>query len=1023
MAVTIIFVLLVTALFFVSYFIILRNIDSTILKRQKNQQLFIQHQLKNEMNLFSVRYTEWLSSTEGKSLMEKVTLQNMDHYQFSTMMVFDHENEIQAIRFYDLDLKETEDVPVTVHTEILGKGGVVENYRKYGNHTGLVVLDQVALMVHIEDYVFDPEDISKNGVIIVGRYLNTALLSRLTSGPDIFLEIKSAFSDLPEEYKTAYTVLMDKEQYVDTSVKGRFVNFFLYPDINDKDSLVFRAESPNFLSSEKYNSMIQLLISFSLVGFLFILISHFVFNQLLFTRIHQLLQSIIGIRHGNVARRMTISGQDEFTNVVFEVNRILDSFEYEVKKAKNLGDARYQTLFEQMRDIYYKLDSKGYIRDINPAGVSFFGYSDKKEMLRMSLPLTHYVIPMDRDIQVEALKETKDVVTYEMEIRKKNGVQIFVEVKGRGLFDGQGRFNGEEANLRDISDRKQREKRIQLLASVFDNSLEGVVITNTDGVIVEVNKSFNSISGYGQSEALGRDLGIIINPKPDNITLGEILGSLQYKGFWSGEVWSVKKSGEDYSIWLSVTVVKSAENNITHYIAVFHDITARKLGEMKLKYQAYHDSLTQLPNRKLFLDRLEVACVHARRHGHMVGILFLDMDNFKQVNDTLGHHVGDLYLQEITNRLKKCCRDEDTIARMGGDEFTVLLPDINEDSGAIEAANRIIDSLSQRLVLKDVEFYPSASIGITMFPNDGDDIDTLVKNADMAMYYAKEHSKGSFALFSSQMNKDILKRVSMERNMRNAIDKEEFSIYYQPIIDLEKGEVSELEALIRWRQDTGEVLSPDQFISLAEHSDLIFPLGEWVLKTTCEQGKRWHDMGYTNLGVAVNLTAKQFQDPNLVNIVNSILDETGFSAEHLILEITEETLVKDIDSTILSMDALKSIGIQISLDDFGTGYSSLSYLDRFPLDNLKIDKSFIFGLPEREESVALVQTILTLGKSLGLSTIAEGVEKPDQLEFLRESHCDHIQGYFFSKPLPVEEMTNFLVFSELSKQQSSIFAP
>jgi len=433
----------------------------------------------------------------------------------------------------------------------------------------------------------------------------------------------------------------------------------------------------------------------------------------------------------------------------------------------------------------------------------------------------------------------------------------------------------------------------------------------------------------------------------------------------------------------------------------------------KIQYQAYHDPLTGLPNRVLLHDRLKVALTQAEYKHQMVAVLLIDLDRFKNINETLGHRMGDLLLQNVAERVTECAREGDTVSRLGGDEFIMILSDIAQVQEVITVANKIVDVLSNEpFDLDGEELYITPSIGISVYPNDGDDAETLVKNADMAMYRAKEHGRNNYQLHTPAMNAAATERLALENNLRRALDKDEFAVHYQPKIDLNSGRMTGMEALIRWNHSEWGLVPPFKFIPVAEETGLIVPIGDWVLRTACEQNKRWQEQGFPPMRVAVNLSGHQF-DTMLVGKVRRVLMETGLEPEWLELEITESMLMKNTDLVVGIIQDLKDMGIHISIDDFGTGYSSLSYLERFPIDTLKIDQSFVRFIENPETDAVLARAIISLAHSLNLKVIAEGVETETQLEFLREENCDACQGYYFSKPVPAEEFETLMVEGSL----------
>jgi len=563
---------------------------------------------------------------------------------------------------------------------------------------------------------------------------------------------------------------------------------------------------------------------------------------------------------------------------------------------------------------------------------------------------------------------------------------------------------------KEIEDRKEYEKQMILAASVFENTIEGIVITDSEGIIQRVNKAFTTITGFNPEEVIGKNPRILKSDRHAPAFYEEMWASLITRGMWEGEIWNRRKSGETYPERLLINVITGSEGKTIHYVALFHDITDIKHSEEQLLYQANYDALTGLPNHQLFNDRLKMALTHAHRNELPLGVLFIDLDDFKNVNDSQGHYFGDLLLKQVAERLTTCCREEDTVARLGGDEFLLLAQFIRkEEPAATRLAERIAESFKKPFTLEDKQIYVNASIGITIYPNDGNDIETLVKNADVAMYRAKCQGKNQFRLFTDVMHREVMRRIALGNDLRGGLEREEFMVYYQPKVTIQTGVVSGMEALVRWNRLKKEMVPPGEFISLAEDNGVIFPLGEWVLSTACRQAGEFGVACHRDPCVAVNLSVKQFCQENLVAMIRETLNKTGLSPNLLTIEITENIVISDIEATIKTLKLLKELGIHVSIDDFGTGYSSLSYLKKMPLSELKIDKSFVDDTPDDADACAIVKTILSLAKSLNLKTVAEGVETKRQLAFLRSEGCDEMQGYLFSKPLPATEMATLLI--------------
>ena len=551
-------------------------------------------------------------------------------------------------------------------------------------------------------------------------------------------------------------------------------------------------------------------------------------------------------------------------------------------------------------------------------------------------------------------------------------------------------------------------ENLTLFANVFEHSGEAIVITDADNNIVSVNRAFTDISGYTPEEVIGKNPRIISSGMHDVFFYQRMWQKIIGEGGWKGEIYNRRKSGDIYPEWMSISTIKDSHGEIINHICIFTDISTRKESEKHIQFLAHYDPLTKLPNRRLFEDRLSQTLAHAKRHGNNAGLLFIDLDRFKNINDSLGHMAGDALLQAVSGRLEKCVRGSDTVARLGGDEFVVILGAITEPGDSAHVCHKIMEAMSEPFVLNGYKVNVSPSIGISIYPNDGVDSETLIKNADAAMYHAKASGRNNFQFFTPDMNARALELLSLETELREAILKEEFVLYYQPKANAATGKTTGVEALIRWQHPVKGLLLPMQFIPVAEECGLIMQIGEWVLKTACAQNKKWQDMGCLYAPVAVNISALQFHTRNLGGLVKQVLHDTGLAPCYLELEITEGVVMKDVESTIETLENLKSMGVLLSIDDFGTGYSSLSYLTRFPLDTLKIDKSFVCDIMNNRGNAAIIRTIITMSHHLGLKVVAEGIETVEQLAFLKNEGCDEIQGYYFSKPLPADEFTRYI---------------
>jgi len=556
----------------------------------------------------------------------------------------------------------------------------------------------------------------------------------------------------------------------------------------------------------------------------------------------------------------------------------------------------------------------------------------------------------------------------------------------------------------DITEQKKADETLRLSATVFDTASEAVMITDKDNRIQMVNKAFYLITGYSEEEIVGKDPSILSSGRHPDQFYQDMWEILHKKGNWEGEIWNRRKNGEVFPEWLSITLVRDNNQHLSHYVSLFSDISKRKKDEEQINYQANYDALTGLPNRNLFKDRLSRAMQQADRDQQLMALLFIDLDRFKHVNDSMGHLAGDKLLQSAAKRLLESIRSSDTIARLGGDDFTVIMSGFEEIHTVEDTVNQLLNRLETPYEINGTETFISASIGIAVYPDDGLDIDTLLINADNAMYRVKETGRNGYHFFTHEMNVEAHERQELDTALHQAIENNEFVLHYQPIINTESEQAISTEALIRWQNPKRGLVPPAHFIPLAEDTGLIVPIGEWVLFTACREAANWPPHNGKFPGVSVNLSVRQFQRQNVTELVKRALQESRLPAQRLTLEITESLLVSDDKNVLTTLHELRDLGIELSIDDFGTGYSSLSYLKLFPLTCLKIDRSFIMDMTTDPESAALVEAILSMAQSLGLKVIAEGVEEREQVEFLKQRNCDRIQGFYFSRPIPREEL-------------------
>ncbi|MDR4508707.1 MAG: PAS domain S-box protein [Candidatus Brocadiaceae bacterium] len=683
-----------------------------------------------------------------------------------------------------------------------------------------------------------------------------------------------------------------------------------------------------------------------------------------------------------------------------------DYLQMEIIERKRVKD-QLQSILDNTTAVIYLKDVRGKFILINRQFEKLF-HITKKEIIGKT----------DKDIFPEEManaflsndqkvRETKAPLEIEEIAPHDDGPHTYISIKFP-LFDSDGNLYGICGISTDITERKKAEERMQMAAKVFETAIEGVTVTDSEGTIIFINPAFSAITGYSKKEVIGKNYRILKSDKHDDGFYKNIWNSLIREGKWQGEVWNRRKNGETYPEWLNITAVQNSNGKRTQYVSVSHDITELKKNQEKIEYQAYHDALTGLPNRHLLYDRLSMSIKHVHRTKAKLAVLFVDLDGFKNINDTLGHAVGDLLLQEVTRRLLKCCREEDTVARVGGDEFVICLSDIDNLYDATEAAERVIREVKVPFLIDNNECYIGACVGIAMYPADGENAEVLIKNADMAMYRAKNSGKNTYQLFTSAMNRDAMKRFQMESRLRKAWDRKEFSVYYQPKISSRTGLVVGVEALVRWQDINGSFISPAEFLPVAEKIGLIINIDEWVFYEACKFMKKLHGMGFDAMKLSVNLSARNFEQSTFIGRIRKTIEDIGLLPQYVELEVTESMLIENINFAVAILNKMRNLGLGVAIDDFGKGYSSLNYLKKFPITTLKIDKSFIDGIPKDQKSKSIAQAMISMSHDMGIKVLAEGVESKEQLDYLKGIDCDEIQGYVFSAPVPQEKILQLL---------------
>ncbi|MBF0516275.1 MAG: EAL domain-containing protein [Nitrospirae bacterium] len=664
-------------------------------------------------------------------------------------------------------------------------------------------------------------------------------------------------------------------------------------------------------------------------------------------------------------------------------------------------------VIDAMGDMLMVIDIYGKIKTLNHAVRDVLMY-DTDELIgtRASALFEDGAVVEEKLREVRFRGQSDEISRIEVSLITKSGAKVAAQCSFSLMKEVENRDI--VCVAADITVRKRYEDDLRKLSIAVEQSLSSIIITDKHGNIEFVNQKFTETTGYTLAEVKGKNPSILKSGKHPPEFYKRLWDTITSGKEFRADVCNRKKDGTLYWEFQSIAPIKDTLGNITHFIAVKIDDTERKHAEERLKQLAHFDMLTGLPNRSLYEDRLRQTLLQAKRTDFNFAVMFLDLDKFKYVNDTLGHHIGDLLLKEVAQRLKESVRESDTVARMGGDEFQILLSKITKPGDAATIAEKIIKSISEPFILNAQQCNIGVSIGISVFPDNGDNMELLTKNADMAMYQVKEHGKNSFKFYDPTMDIAILEKINLERALNTALNRNEFELYYQPQIDIKSGKLVGCEALIRWHHPEMGMVSPVKFIPLAEEINQICPIGEWVVREACHQNKLWQQKGFPPQRLSVNLSAHQFKDAMLAKKIIKMLEETGLDPKYLDVELTETGLMQNVELSIQTMNELRNLGVNISIDDFGTGYSSLIYLKRFPIDILKIDQNFIRNCTSDPSDAVITSTIISMAHSLNIKVIAEGVETIAQLELLRIFDCDEVQGYIFNKPIPAREFDKLL---------------
>ncbi|MBI3902693.1 MAG: EAL domain-containing protein [Nitrosomonadales bacterium] len=766
---------------------------------------------------------------------------------------------------------------------------------------------------------------------------------------------------------------------------------------------LFWATDTSSMLDERYARtdrwMLQISSMVGMVALLFWLILHLVVSR----RVGKLLQAMERAeQHWGKMIHSGVSGHDEIGRLGMSFDSMMHALVQSSAQVRELSQA-----VEQSASSIIITNRDGLIEYVNPAFTVTTGYAREEAIGKKTSLLQSGFTPGEVYQGMWETLRAGAVWRGEIQNQRKDGSLYWDSIIITPVRDEEGEVTHFVAVQEDVTARKEADVQLQLFLRVVSHANEAITITDVDRNIVFVNPAFLAITGYSAEEVMGKNPRVLHSGLMDEVFYEEMWSNINETGKWQGEIIDRRKNGESYVAWLSISTINDESGEVSYYIALFSDISARKAAEERIIHVAQHDFLTGLPNRMLLQDRLEQAIRHAEREKLKVAVLFFDLDRFKSINDTLGHLIGDKLLREVAARISGASRASDTVCRQGGDEFVIVLPELVSADDVPSIAIKLLRAVAGSYSIEELEVEVTTSIGISLYPEDGADGDTLLKHADTAMYHAKECGRNNFQFFTRNMTTRAMERSATEMKLHHALERNEFLLHYQPQVDRASGDIIGVEALLRWNNPGAGMIMPGQFIPIAEESGMIVPIGEWVLREACRQNMAWRKLGLPPITVAVNLSAVQFRQKNLGEVILNALYESGLPPSGLELEITESAVIRDSEAAILLLYELKDLGVKLAMDDFGTGYSSLGYLKLLPIDKLKIDQSFVRDMMEDQADAALVSTIINMARNLNLKPMAEGVETSAQLDMLAQYGCDEIQGYYFSKPVPPDEFVAF----------------
>ncbi|HKP51684.1 MAG TPA: EAL domain-containing protein [Chloroflexia bacterium] len=907
--------------------------------------------------------------------------------------------------------------PESLRTHIKPGSLLISHSNPESTITGLLSLPEDPMLVASVPILTSDSKGPARGTLIFGRYLDSEEIAHLARNTPFTLTAAMVGDPaMPADFAEALSsVSWGSPTFVKPMSDDVIAGYTLLNDIYDRPALLFKAEAPRSVYAQGRATFLYLMVALVIGGAAFGVAMMLMLAKTILSRLSRLRHKVSSITaSGDLAARIEMPGKDELSYLAGDINGMLETLD-SAQHERQASESKYRVLMEQASDGIAVYDFKGNIVQANARACEMLGYS-LEEMLAMNLRDVVDAEDMARTpIRFDELLTGK-VVLSERILRRKDGTCFPTEISAK-LLSGQ---EGIQAIVRDITERKQAEEALRVEKdfsdSLIHSSVDGIVAFDGDCRYTVWNPAMERITGFTREQVLGRCafdvFPFLMQIGQDEFFYQALAGNTVIS---TNRPYTIPETGKEGFYEGRYSPLHNREGEVVGGLAIICDITERRNLQEQLSHKAFHDDLTGLSNRALFMDRLMHALARSSRREDSVAVLFLDLDDFKVINDSLGHKSGDQLLIEMGERLKRCVRTDDTVARLGGDEFTVLLEDIPDLNTAVITAERIAEQLQLPFNLEGHEVFVTTSLGIAISASGSREPEDLLRNADVAMYEAKNKGKSRYAVFDTAMNTRAWQRLEMEIQLRRALERGDFLIHYQPVVRLDTGQIVEVEALARWDHKSGRLFTPNEFIPVAEEIGLIVPLGQWMLREACKQVYAWHLAHPSSqpLLLSVNVSARQLKDPRLVQDITRVLNEIGFDPTLLKLEITESVALDDTDTTLATLEELRKLGIRLAIDDFGTGYSALSYLKRYQVDTLKIDRSFIDGLGRNLEDTAIVRAVVAFAKTLSLNVTAEGIETTEQLSFLQELGCEFGQGYYFSKPLPSYELEEMLTASNL----------